>query len=281
MNSLTDTYTLNNGVGIPIIGFGTWQNIEQAEFAVTAAIKAGYRHIDTAAVYENEEPVAKAIHESGVPREELFITTKLYNTERGYDTTMAAFEKSMARLKLDYLDLYLVHWPANPAVEDNWAEVNHETWRAFEELYDAGRIRAIGLSNFSVPYLTELMTTARIKPMVNQIEFHPGYMQLETLQLSQELGIIVEAWSPLGNGRVLSDPILGEIAAKYDTTAAQLCVRWCLQHGTLPLPKSVSAERIAQNANVFGFEIAAEDMAAIDAMPETGFSGLHPDRVTF
>lgn len=281
MNSLTDTYKLLNGVEIPIIGFGTWQNIDQAESATAMAIKAGYRHIDTAAVYENEEPVAKAIHESGVPREELFITTKLYNTERGYDTTMAAFEKSMSRLKLDYLDLYLVHWPANPAVGENWAEVNRETWRAFEELYDAGRIRAIGLSNFSVPYLTELMKTVRIAPMVNQIEFHPGYMQWDTVQKSQDLGIVVEAWSPLGNGRVLSDPALVEMAARYEVSVAQLCIRWCLQHGTLPLPKSVSVERIAQNADVFGFEISADDMSVIDAMPETGFSGLHPDRVTF
>lgn len=279
--SLTSTYTLTNGVEIPIIGFGTWQNIEQAESATAAAIKAGYRHIDTAAVYENEEPVAKAIHESGVPREELFITTKLYNTERGYETTLAAFEKSMARLKLEYLDLYLVHWPANPAVGENWAEINAATWRAFEELYDAGRIRAIGLSNFSVPYLTELMKTVRIAPMVNQIEFHPGYMQRETLQMSQNLGLVVEAWSPLGNGRMLSDPMLVEIADSYGVSVAQLCVRWCLQHGTLPLPKSVSPERIAQNADVFGFEISADDMAAIDALPESAFSGLHPDRVTF
>lgn len=279
--ALTDTYKMNNGVEIPIIGFGTWQNIDQAESATAAAIAAGYRHIDTAAVYENEEPVANAIHASAVPREELFITTKLYNTERGYETTLAAFEKSMARLKLDYLDLYLVHWPANPAVSEDWAEVNSETWRAFEELYDAGRIRAIGLSNFSVSYLTELTKSARIAPMVNQIEFHPGYMQWDTVQMSQDLGIVVEAWSPLGNGRVLNDPVLVELAAKYGVSVAQLCVRWCLQHGTLPLPKSVSADRIAQNADVFGFEIAAEDMTAIDAMPETGFSGLHPDRVTF
>ncbi len=279
--ALTDTYKLNNGVVIPKIGFGTWQNIDQAESATAAAIKAGYRHIDTAAVYENEEPVAKAIHKSGVPREDIFITTKLYNTERGYKTTLAAFEKSMARLKLDYLDLYLVHWPANPAVGENWAETNAETWRAFEEIYDAGRIRAIGLSNFSVPYLTELMKTVRVAPMVNQIEFHPGYMQQETLQMSQDLGIVVEAWSPLGNGRVLTDPVLVEMAARYGVSVAQLCVRWCLQHDTLPLPKSVSADRIAQNADVFGFEISTEDMAAIDAMPETGFSGLHPDRVTF
>ncbi|MCO5217960.1 MAG: aldo/keto reductase [Thermomicrobiales bacterium] len=279
--ALTDTYKLNNGVVIPKIGFGTWQNIDQAESATTAAIKAGYRHIDTAAVYENEEPVARAIHESGVPRGDIFITTKLYNTERGYKTTLAAFEKSMARLNLDYLDLYLVHWPANPAVGENWAETNAETWRAFEELYDAGRIRAIGLSNFSVPYLTELMKTVRVAPMVNQIEFHPGYMQQETLQMSHDLGIVVEAWSPLGNGRVLTDPVLVEMAARYGVSVAQLCVRWCLQHGTLPLPKSVSADRIAQNADVFGFEISTEDMAAIDALPETGFSGLHPDRVTF
>ena len=281
MTSLTSTYTLANGAEIPIIGFGTWQNIDLAEAATAAAIQAGYRHIDTAAVYGNEEPVGKAIHESGVPREDLFITTKLWNAERGYETTLAAFEVSLRKLQLEYLDLYLIHWPANANIAANWAEINAATWRAFEELYDAGRIRAIGLSNFSAPYLNELTKTARITPMVNQLEFHPGYPQPENVQLSKDLGMVVEAWSPLGSGRVLNDATLVDIASRYNVSVAQLCVRWCLQHGTLPLPKSVSAERIAENADVFGFEISAEDVAAIDALPETGFSGLHPDRNTF
>ncbi len=281
MNSLTDTYTLANGVEIPCIGFGTWQNIELAESATAAAIAAGYRHIDTAAVYGNEAEVGTAIRTSGVPREELFITTKLWNSERGYETTMAAFEESMRKLQLEYLDLYLIHWPANATQRADWATPNAETWRAFEELYDAGRIRAIGLSNFTTGYLDELAKTARIAPMVNQIEFHPGYMQTATVQQCQENGIVVEAWSPLGSGRMLADATLNNIAETYNVSVAQLCVRWCLQHGTLPLPKSVSAERIIQNADVFGFEIGDADMPAIDALPESGFSGLHPDTLEF
>lgn len=281
MQSLTDGYTLRNGVEIPCIGFGTWQNIELAEHATRAAIQAGYRHIDTAAVYMNEAEVGDAIHASGVPREDLFITTKLWNSERGYDTTMAAFEESMRKLRLDYLDLYLIHWPANARQFGNWAHLNAETWRAFEDLYEAGRIRAIGLSNFTLGYMQELEKTQRIAPMVNQLEFHPGYMQPETLAYCREKGVVVEAWSPLGNGRVLTEQVLIEIAAGYDVSVAQLCVRWCLQHETLPLPKSVTEERIVQNTDVFGFEISDADMATIDALPEMGFSGLHPDLADF
>lgn len=281
MNSLQDTFTLANGIKIPCIGFGTWQNIDLAEAATADALKAGYRHIDTAAVYKNEEPVAAGIHNSGVPREDLFITTKLWNAERGYESTLAAFEESMSKLQLEYLDLYLIHWPANSNTAENWSQQNADTWRAFEELYEAGRIRAIGLSNFSTTFIQELNKTARIAPMVNQIEFHPGYMQMDTVQMCNDQGMLVEAWSPLGSGRMLNDPTLVSIAARYDVSVAQVCVRWCLQHGVLPLPKSVSADRIAQNADVFGFEISEEDMAAIDSLPESGFSGLHPEQVTF
>lgn len=276
MQSLTDTFTLANGVQIPCVGFGTWQT-DDARPSTLAAIQAGYRHIDTADVYGNEETVAAAVRESGVPREDLFITTKLWNANRGYETTLAAFDESMRKLGTDYVDLYLIHWPANALQFANWAELNAETWRAFEDLYDAGKIKAIGLSNFTVPYIEELKKTWRIVPMANQIEFHPGYRQEETFAYCQRHNILVEAWSPLGSGRLLLDPQLTQIANEYGVTVAQLCVHWCLQQGVLPLPKSVTSARIAENADVFGFEIAENDITAINAMVETGFSGMHPD----
>lgn len=280
MQSLTDTFTLSNGVEIPCIGFGTWQT-DDARTSTLAAIQAEYRHIDTADAYGNEETVAAAVRESGVPREELFLTTKLWNANRGYDTTLAAFEESARKLETNYIDLYLIHWPANALQFSNWAELNAETWRAFEDLYDAGRIRAIGLSNFTVPYIEELKKTSRIEPMVNQIEFHPGYRQEETLEYCQNQDILIEAWSPLGSGRLLQDSQLTQIANEYGITVAQLCVRWCLQQGVLPLPKSVAPDRIAENADVFEFEIAEKDIAVINAMVETGFSGMHPDTATW
>lgn len=280
MNSLTDTYTLANGVRIPCVGFGTWQT-EDAEPSTRAAIELGYRHIDTAFIYGNETSVAKAIHGSGVPREELFITTKLWNAERGYESTLAAFEVSMRNLGLDYLDLYLIHWPANAKQFDNWAYLNAETWRAFEDLHEAGRIKAIGLSNFTPLYIDELMKTARIAPMVDQLEVHPGYDQKEAVAYCKANNILVEAWSPIGSGRLLDDPMLVHIAGEYGVSVAQLCIRWCLQHDLLPLPKSVTPEYIAQNADVFGFEIDERHMKAIDDMDDIGFSGMHPDEVDF
>lgn len=283
MEKLTDSFELANGYKIPCVGFGTWQtpNGETAVNVVKAAVEAGYRHIDTAAIYENEDGVGAGIKECGVARDQLFITSKVWNTERGYDKTMAAFDKTMSDLGLDYLDLYLIHWPANSKqFPDNWDALNLSTWKALTELYKAGRIKAIGVSNFKVHHLKSLMET-EIKPMVNQIEFHPGFMQPEVVKFCKENNILVEAWAPLGTGRVLQNEQLLAIAAKYQRSVAQVCIRWCLQNGTLPLPKSVTPSRIVENSKVFDFALSAEDMAAINAMPEFGGSGLNSDVIDF
>ncbi len=283
MKSLTDTFILNNGVKIPCVGFGTWQTPD-GETAVKAVLKAldtGYRHIDTAAIYGNEKGIGDALKQCGIPREEIFITSKLWNAERGYEKTLAAFEVTMEKLGLDVLDLYLIHWPAAKGDPAEWQKTNLETWRAFELLYEQKRIRAIGVSNFLPHHLEPVLREAKVKPMVNQIEFHPGYTQPEAVEFSRANGIVVEAWSPLGTGKMLGNPDLLRIAGKYGVSVARLCIRWCLQNGTLPLPKSVTPERIEENAKVFDFAIDAEDMTFIDAMPYIGGSGSHPDKISF
>ena len=241
-NSLKDTFTLSNGYKIPCIGFGTWQTPEgeTAVNSVKEAINAGYKHIDTAAVYGNEKSIGKAIKESGINRNELFITSKVWNKDRGYKTTLAAFEKTINDLQLDYLDLYLIHWPASVNKFKDWYNINLETWKAMTELYKAGKIKSIGVSNFMPHHLKSLMET-EIKPMINQIEFHVGFMQEETFKYCNDNNILVEAWSPLGTGKMLNNDTLKTIASKYNKSAAQLCIRWCLQNNTLPLPKSITA----------------------------------------
>lgn len=273
---------LYNGVVMPSIGYGTWQAPDNdiTVQGIKAAVKAGYRHIDTAAIYKNEISVGKGVAECGVAREELFVTSKVWNTNRGYKNTLSAFEKTMNDLKLPYLDLYLIHWPAAAHQFSDWNDINRETWRAMTELYKAGKIKAIGVSNFKPHHLKALMD-AEVKPMVNQIEFHPGMLQKETVKYCNDNGIIVEAWSPLGRGRLLSDPTLTEIAEKCGKSVAQICIRWCLQHGTVPLPKSVTEARIKENIDVFDFAIEQKDMERIDALDNYGGSGLDPDTVDF
>ncbi|EKV58270.1 aldo/keto reductase [Brachyspira hampsonii] len=280
--SLKDTFTLSNGYKIPCIGFGTWQapDGETAVNAVKEAIKLGYKHIDTAAIYGNEKSIGKAIKESGINREELFITSKVWNKDRGYKTTLAAFEKTLNDLSLDYLDLYLIHWPASVNKFNDWDNINLETWRAMTELYKAGKIKSIGVSNFMPHHLKSLMET-EIKPMVNQIEFHPGFMQEETYKYCNDNNILIEAWSPLGTGKMLDNDTLKQIAKKYNKSAAQICIRWCIQNNTLPLPKSVTPSRIKENTEIFDFVISDEDMKTINAMEYFGGSGHHPDKVNF
>lgn len=282
MKKLSDSFVLSNGYAIPCVGFGTWQTPdgETAVSAVKMAIKKGYRHIDAAAIYGNEISVGQGIRESGIERSALFVTSKVWNDERGYQKTLNAFAITLADLQLDYLDLYLIHWPASSSRYSNWEELNLETWRAITDLHRSGKIRAIGVSNFLPHHLAALMGT-EVRPMVNQIEFHPGQMQHETVEFCRKNSILVEAWSPLGSGRLLANPLLSSIAAKYNKSVAQLCVRWCLQHEVLPLPKSVTPARIAENADVFDFSIAEDDMAAIDNTTNVGGSGLHPDHVDF
>lgn len=282
MKNLTDSYALTNGVKIPCVGFGTWQTPdgEVAINSVAEAIKCGYHHIDTAAVYGNEESVGLAIKQSGVDRKELFITSKLWNKNRGYESTFKAFEETLNKLGTDYLDLYLIHWPASSSRFDNWDEINLDSWRAMTELYKAGKIKAIGVSNF-LPHHLESLVKTEVVPMVNQIEFHPGFMQTETVDFCRKNNILIEAWSPLGTGRMLDNETLKAVAAKYNVSVAQLCIRWCLQNETLPLPKSVTPSRILENTKVFDFEISREDMTAINNMSYCGGSGLHPDEVNF
>ncbi|WP_157154284.1 aldo/keto reductase [Brachyspira murdochii] len=279
---LDDSFTLSNGYKIPCIGFGTWQTPdgETAVNAVKDAIKLGYKHIDTAAIYGNEKSIGKAIKESGINRDELFITSKVWNKERGYKTTLKAFEKTLNDLCLDYLDLYLIHWPASVNQFKDWDNINLETWRAMTELYKAGKIKSIGVSNFMPHHLKSLMET-EIKPMVNQIEFHVGFMQEETFKYCYDNNILIEAWSPLGTGKMLDNDTLKEIALKYNKSSAQLCIRWCLQNNTLPLPKSVTPSRIKENTDIFDFVISDEDMKKINSMPYFGGSGHHPDKVNF
>lgn len=288
MYSLSDRYELRNGYAIPCVGFGTFliPDGEPTVRAVKAAIRAGFRHIDTGFIYENERSVGQGIREAleesadghadasgtGRPltRGDLFVTGKVWNSERGYEKTLAAFERTREALGLDYLDLYLIHWPANEKHFPDWNEINLDTWRALTDLYKAGRVRAIGVSNFLPKHMESLMET-EVAPMVDQIQLHPGMMQRPVADWCRAREIVVEGWSPLGMGRLLEDRLLNLIAEKHGVTPAQVCIRWALQHGVVPLPKSQTPERIASNAQVFGFELDEGDMRAIDGMDDGGF----------
>lgn len=274
--------TLANGVGIPCLGFGTWKTpAEQAIASVQHALEAGYRHIDTATAYNNEAAVGAAIASSGIPREEIFLTSKLWNPYQGYQSTLDAFERSMEWLQTDYLDLYLIHWPHDRKYFDNWEEMNRETWRAFEKLYKDGCIKAIGVSNFRPRHLDNLLNHCEIAPMVDQVEVHPGMPQEEILAYCKAHNMVVEGWSPLATGKIFSVPAMQEMAQKYGKSIAQLCLRWCVQRGVIPLPKSVTPSRIAENAQIFDFELAQEDIDRISGLTECGWSGLDPDNLVY
>ena len=275
--------TLSNGVEIPILGFGTYKIEDDATAlnSVREAIKAGYRHIDTASFYKNEENVGNGIREglkhTGLRRKDIFVTTKVWNTEQGYENTLNAFSNSLQRLNMDYVDLYLIHWPVTKDYADTWQSRIKETWKAMEKLYSEDKIKAIGVSNFLVHHLEELMSACEIKPMVNQIEFHPGHNQKETVKFCKKHGIVVEAWSPLGRGVILENEFLSEIAKRYNRTIAQICIRWIIQQDIVALPKSVTRERIKSNFEVFDFKLSQEDMDKITNMKPTGCTGSDPN----
>lgn len=276
-----ETYTLNSGIEIPAIGYGTYRATDSSTGieAMTQAINLGYRLIDTAAAYGNEQAVGEAIKRSAIDRKEIFLTTKVANTDRGYDSTLRAFDQSVSRLATDYIDLYLIHWPASQATQPQWRRINASTWRAMERLLAEGRCRAIGVSNFMPVHLQALANESDLTPAVNQIEFHPGMMQRDTLDYCHRAGIRVEAWSPLGRTRVLDDPILSDIAARHGKTTAQICLRWAVQLGVIPIPKSVNPQRMKQNLDIFDFSLSPEEMDRINSMPPTGMSGLNPDNI--
>lgn len=281
MAEVKKTVVLKNGVEMPSIGYGTWRvdaGVTGAD-TVAEAIRAGYRHIDTAARYGNEASVGEGIRKSEVKREDIFVTSKVWYTHRGYERTLEAFEATMKELSLDYLDLYLVHWPAVPKNYDNWKKLNAETWRAMEEIYRSGRVRAIGVSNFLPHHLEPLCETAEILPMVNQIEFRPGYSQMECAKWCMERDIVPEAWRPLGAGAALNSEVMIELSKKYGRSPAQICIRWVLQHGLVPLPKSANPVRMRENLQVYDFELSAEDMRGIDELPRDEESAEKPDEL--
>jgi diketogulonate reductase-like aldo/keto reductase len=275
MKHLQDCVTLHNGVQMPWLGLGVYKvkDGEEVINAVRTALEIGYRHIDTAAYYQNEEGVGKAVRESGIPREEIFITTKVWNSDQGYETTLKAFETSLKKLGLDYVDLYLVHWPVKGKYK--------ETYKALEKLYKDGQVRAIGVSNFHIHHLEDLMADCEIKPMVNQVEYHPRLTQKELHAFCKRHGIQLEAWSPLMRGEVLQEAALVEIGKKYGKTPAQVILRWDLQNEVVTIPKSVTPQRIKENADIFDFELTAEEMAAIDALNLNKRIGPDPDNFDF
>lgn len=270
---------LNDGNTIPPIGFGTYKATEQEGIeSVKQALENGYRLLDGAARYENEEAVGKGIKESGVSREDVFITTKVWREHLGYEETKKAFYTSLKQLGLDYIDLYLIHWPANyKNFGDNWKKVNADTWRALEDLQEEGKIKSIGVSNFLVEHLDALLETARVIPAINQIEFHPGYWQQEVKEYCDKKNIIVEAWSPLARGRVFNNELLQKIAEKHHKSIPQICLRWCLQHHVIPIPKSTTVDRIIDNIDIFNFELSEREMLEINEIPQMGFSGELPN----
>ncbi|MNI07764.1 Glyoxal reductase [compost metagenome] len=275
ISKITDTTVLNNGVHMPWLGFGVWkmEDGDQVISSVKAALAAGYRSIDTAAIYGNEAGVGQAIRESGIPREELFITTKVWNAEQGYESTLKAFEESRRKLGLDYLDLYLIHWPGKDKYKD--------TWKALGKLAQDGLTRAIGVSNFKEHHLESLLADSDIVPAVNQVEFHPRLAQKSLQAYCKQKGIQLEAWSPLMQGKLLDEPTLIELAAKYEKSVSQIILRWDLQSGVVTIPKSANEQRIKDNADIFNFELQAEDIAAIDALNQEQRIGPDPDVFLF
>ena len=271
---------LLNNIEIPMLGYGTYKTAadEEGLQMIKDAIKAGYRHIDTAQGYKNEHLVGQAIRESDIPRKQFFVTTKVWNDNQGYDKTKESIEESLNKLNIDYIDLLLIHWPIPQGKNDEWKKLNQETWKAMEEYYDAGLIKAIGVSNFLEHHLNNLLESARIMPMVNQLEIHPYYQQQSTVKFCQDKGIIIESWGPLMRGKAFKDPKLIELAQRNNISVAQLCIRYCLDRNIVTLQKSSKFERMIDNARVFGYHLDEYTMNEIAKLDTDWCYTFHPDR---
>lgn len=276
-----ENITLSNGLKIPRIGLGTWRITDRKQMisVVSDAYNAGYRLIDTAAAYSNEIAIAKAISMSGIDRTELFLTDKVWNTSRGYEAVQAACKNSLKKMKTDYFDLYLIHWPASMTIYTDWDKINADTWRGMEKLYRDGLVRAIGVCNFKTHHLLELEKSAEIMPMVDQIELHPGLNQHALVDYCNSRGVIIEASSPLGNGKILENTQLCAIAEAKKKTVAQICLRWELQKNIIVIPKTTQKNRLCQNRDIFDFELNENEMKIIDEIPYCGGIGIDPDDV--
>ncbi|WP_102272517.1 aldo/keto reductase [Cytobacillus massiliigabonensis] len=275
LTSLQDTVTLNNGVKMPWVGLGVFK-VEDGQVvvdSVKSAIKNGYRSIDTASYYNNEKGVGQGIKESGVPREELFITSKVWNSDQGYESTLKSFELSLTKLGLEYLDLYLIHWPVKGKYK--------ETWKALEKVYKEGKVRAIGVSNFNIHHLEDLLIDCEIKPAINQVEYHPHLTQVELQEFCKQNGIQLEAWSPLKKGLLLNDPTIVNIAASHKKAPSQVILRWDLQNKVITIPKSIKEHRIIENADIFDFQLSEEEMEKINSLNLNERTGADPDTFNF
>ena len=273
---------MHNGTPISSVGLGTWQitDREIIRQLIASAYETGYRMFDTAAAYCNEMAIGKALESLQLPRGELFLSDKVWNTSRGYEQVRDACKRSLKKMKTDYFDLYLIHWPASMALYQDWAEINADTWRGMESLYDEGLVRAIGVCNFKTHHLKQLQKTARVIPMVNQIEYHPGMMQEDTVEFCRNSNIVIQASSPLGNGQILQNHILQEIAVKYEKTVAQICLRWANQRDIVVIPKTTNSHRLVENLHFFDFKLSQEDMQKIDSISYCGGIGIDSDKVT-
>lgn len=283
IDSISDCFELSNGVKMPCVGYGTYRTPEGRECVngVLCALENGYRHIDTASFYANEAGVGEGIRLSGIKRDDIFVTTKVWNDMQGFDNTLQAFEESLKKLNTGYVDLYLVHWPNPAAFRTIFPKALIDTWKALEKLYKEGYVRAIGVCNSYKHHLKPLFEQCEIKPMVNQIEYHPGCPQKEAEEFSKENGLVVEGWAPLCKGRAFGTEPLRSIALRHAKSEAQVLVRWCLQHAVVPLPKSVTPSRIIENADVFDFVLSSVEMSALDEAAPCGRLGSHPDNAQF
>ena len=278
MKTFADKSTLLNGMTIPGMGFGTYnpKGGDSVEM-VRTAIRAGYRYFDTASLYETERALGQAVKESGIPREDFFLVSKVWIDEMGYEETRVALHRTLERLQTDYLDLYLIHWPRRIEGDTDWKQIDLDTWRAMEEMKKEGLIRGLGLSNFLPHHLDNILENGKEKPLVDQLEIHPGYSQEAAVSYCKSKGIVVQAWSPLGRSRILENEFFQALAKKYNKSAAQICLRFLIQKDIIPLVKSANFERMKENQNIFDFEISREDMQMLECMPQDTWLGEHPD----